>query len=315
MQVRRYAQPATAPSPDAYEESSTRNPASNKDAAQFPFPSKKNPSPYEIMHLPMSADPKDIKQRYYRLALLYHPDSTHPSSSPHHFSLLNRAYKLLSSPHARATYHRTGLGWGSANDVAAGRTGVGGFNRASDEELRRQARARAYSYAYSGNGASSGGGGAGYTGYANGRGGHAYDQARWGEGPDGMGNPNPNGNYTTNTRFIGSLFIISVLFSMIQYNRAINASLWTQELMDAKDVGASQALAEAKQEAALYGRERRERIRRRVRSNEVEREYERRMAEAEARAAGAARFPSVPDDGGLEAEVPNDRVIRDMLKP
>lgn len=63
VQVRRYAQPATAPSPDAYEESSTRNPASNKDAAQFPFPSKKNPSPYEIMHLPMSADPKDIKQR------------------------------------------------------------------------------------------------------------------------------------------------------------------------------------------------------------------------------------------------------------
>lgn len=39
------------------------------------------------------------------------------------------------------------------------------------------------------------------------------------------------------------------------------------------------------------------------------------MAEAEARAAGAARFPSVPDDGGLETEVPNDQVIRDMLKP
>lgn len=94
---------------------------------------------------------------------------------------------------------------------------MGGFNRASDEELRRQARARAYSYTYSGNGASSGGGGAGYAGfagyagYANGRGGHAYDQARWGAGPegaDGMGNPNPNGNYTTNTRFIGSLLII-----------------------------------------------------------------------------------------------------------
>jgi hypothetical protein len=192
----------------------------------------------------------------YRLALLYHPDSTHPSSSPHHFSLLNRAYKLLSSPHARALYHRTGLGWGTAHDVAAGRTGgAGGFNRASDEELRRQARARAYNYAYSGSGSS--GGGAGYAGYANGRGGQSYDQARWGaghEGPDGMGNPNPNGNYTTNTRFIGSLLIVvsispgcdyqgtdfpfqSVLFSLIQYNRAINASLWTQEMLDAKHMG------------------------------------------------------------------------------
>lgn len=61
-QIRRYAQPATAPLPDAFEESNTKRSAST-DAAQFPFPSKKNPSPYEILHLPTTADPKDIKQR------------------------------------------------------------------------------------------------------------------------------------------------------------------------------------------------------------------------------------------------------------
>lgn len=63
MQIRRYAQAATAPSPeDNIDTASTRR-ARNPDAAQYPFPSKKNPSPYEILHLPTSADPKDIKQR------------------------------------------------------------------------------------------------------------------------------------------------------------------------------------------------------------------------------------------------------------
>lgn len=34
-----------------------------------------------------------------------------------------------------------------------------------------------------------------------------------------------------------SMSMQSVLFSMIQYNRAMNASLWTQELLDAKHMG------------------------------------------------------------------------------
>lgn len=44
--------------------------------------------------------------------------------------------------------------------------------------------------------------------------------------------------------------------------------------MEKRRLGASQALAEARQEAALHGRERRERIRRRVREAEVLREIE-----------------------------------------
>ncbi|KAJ9103802.1 hypothetical protein QFC21_002264 [Naganishia friedmannii] len=333
-QFRSYAQPAFMPSPDepSYNESanSGRRASSSihPEATQFPFTKVKNPSPYEVMHLPTTADPKEVKQRYYRLALLYHPDSPHASASPANFSLLNRAYKLLSSPHSRATYHRTGLGWGSANDVLAGRTtdrstGAGGFNRAGDEEMRRQARARAYSYSYpsSSGGSFYSGGGGGGAGYADGRGGASYDQTRWGAGPgDGMGNPNPNGNYTTNTRFIGSLVIL--------YNRALSSSLWTKEMLDAKHIGASQALAEAKHEAALYGRIRRDRIRRAVRAREVEKEYERKVAEAESRevpdaGAGDIYGSGVGGGGGgagavllesLEPEVGNDEVIRGMLK-
>lgn len=44
---------------------------------------------------------------------------------------------------------------------------------------------------------------------------------------------------------------------------------------------ASEALAEARHDARLYGAERRDRIRRYVRSLEVEREYERLMTESD----------------------------------
>jgi curved DNA-binding protein CbpA len=47
----------------------------------------------------------------YRLALLLHPDSSHPSSSPANFATLNRAYKLLSTPSSREDYLRSNFGW------------------------------------------------------------------------------------------------------------------------------------------------------------------------------------------------------------
>jgi hypothetical protein len=62
---------------------------------------------------------------------------------------------------------------------------------------------------------------------------------------------------------------------------------------------ASEALAEARHDAALYGKERRDRIRRYVRSREVEKEYERMMSEAAENTAllhGEAIQPLEPDD-------------------
>ncbi|KAG5643600.1 hypothetical protein DXG03_000608 [Asterophora parasitica] len=40
----------------------------------YPFPSNRNPSPYQIFHLPKNASEADIKQRYYELVRIYHPD-------------------------------------------------------------------------------------------------------------------------------------------------------------------------------------------------------------------------------------------------
>lgn len=68
----------------------------------------------------------------------------------------------------------------------------------------------------------------------------------------------------------------------VQYHRLEMARDSHLELLDRQHLGASQALAEARTEAALYGRERRERIRRKVREREVIEEVER-QAEANQR--------------------------------
>lgn len=90
------------------------------------------PDPFEVLALERSASQAQVKQQCgctrsnprgrtsakhipdYRLALILHPDSTHPSSSPAHFATLNRAYTLLSSPSSRNDYLTFGQGWGSS---------------------------------------------------------------------------------------------------------------------------------------------------------------------------------------------------------
>jgi hypothetical protein len=82
-QRRRYTQPATAPSPDDFhfdQSISRRTPS--PDATQFPFPSKKNPSPYEILHLSTTADPKEIKQRCTFLLSFFDTGSNTSDASP-----------------------------------------------------------------------------------------------------------------------------------------------------------------------------------------------------------------------------------------
>jgi len=90
------------------------------------------------------------------------------------------------------------------------------------------------------------------------------------------------GIYMSHQQFFGALTILAMLFAFVQYNRALSAADNARELVERRHMGASQALAEARREAALYGRERRERIRRIVRGLEVQREYENRLAEAAA---------------------------------
>lgn len=67
----------------------------------------------------------------YKLALLLHPDSSHPSSSPDHFATLNKAYNLLSKQSSRSAFLKTGYGW----DVS---TSSGGTQTWSDSLMRAE---------------------------------------------------------------------------------------------------------------------------------------------------------------------------------
>ncbi|WAQ80848.1 hypothetical protein PtA15_1A186 [Puccinia triticina] len=112
--------------------SSNRNPlaasyasasSSSSSSTSFEFPSSRSPSPFEIFHLPRSASTSQIKERYYELVKVYHPDvatskSNNPPSSAlredeitRRFKLIRDAYELLSSPSRRQRYIRFQEGW------------------------------------------------------------------------------------------------------------------------------------------------------------------------------------------------------------
>lgn len=186
-------------------------PKASRLKEDFPFPTKKNPSPYEVMHLAHTASAAEIKKRYYRLAFLYHPDSSNHSSASEHFAILNKAYKLLSHESSRSLYNRTGIGWTPGSDSSSPSSpSTGGFGW-NDEAMRREARFRNEHQRQST--ASS----PGQTGWGGAdRGGYQYTSARWGHGPQfydasglgeqplGTGTP----KYMSNQRFLGTVFVL-----------------------------------------------------------------------------------------------------------
>ncbi|KAF8468111.1 hypothetical protein DFH94DRAFT_777198 [Russula ochroleuca] len=100
----------------------------------FPFPAHRNPTPYQIFHLPSNASQAEIKARYYELARTFHPDSPAsqalPSSVRHtRFHAVTRAYDIL---RGRSNAH---LGHGFADDVYSA-------------ELARRRRQHAHRHAY-----------------------------------------------------------------------------------------------------------------------------------------------------------------------
>lgn len=189
----------------------TPSPPRHPQAGEYPFPKKPNPTPYEIMHLERTATGAEIKKRYYSLALLYHPDSTHPSSSSENFTTLNKAYKLLSNDHARSLYNRASVGWSAGPDSLANssRRG-GGADPWNDEMMRAEIRRRQGAHHW----------GSPNYGPAAGRGSSHYAHARWGHGGAasgfgaygmGMGEQEMTGGkpiYTSNSRFVGAVFVL-----------------------------------------------------------------------------------------------------------
>jgi DnaJ-class molecular chaperone len=190
------------------------------------------PDPFEVMAIDRSAPQSEVKRQCtsssfcttlqlhttdyadYKLALLLHPDSSHPSSSPEHFAALHRAYTLLSNPSKRNSYIQTGYGWSanSANDSP-------GSTHSYEDRMRAEVRFRArggaaawqrrpYGYGY---GESEGGRGA-FGGFRGGDGKwEPYDTGEF-DTKQGTGEE----RYMTNMQFLGLIAgIVSLSFASL----------------------------------------------------------------------------------------------------
>jgi curved DNA-binding protein CbpA len=89
---------------------------------------------YTTLGVPRSADEKEIKKAYRKLAQQYHPDKNPgDKSAEQRFKEINEAYTVLSDPDKRAKFDRFGAQWeqyaragGRPEDFDWGRWGGGG---------------------------------------------------------------------------------------------------------------------------------------------------------------------------------------------
>lgn len=66
---------------------------------------------YQILGVPKSADEKEIKQAYRRLARKYHPDVNPDKKAEEQFKEINEANDVLSDPAKRKKYDTLGANW------------------------------------------------------------------------------------------------------------------------------------------------------------------------------------------------------------
>jgi curved DNA-binding protein len=85
---------------------------------------------YEVLGVPRTATPKEIKRAYRRLARKHHPDlqpAAEKSTASERFKEINEANEVLSDPEKRAKYDALGPDWKSGMDFSAqpGQPGAG----------------------------------------------------------------------------------------------------------------------------------------------------------------------------------------------
>ncbi|WWC59355.1 uncharacterized protein I303_101907 [Kwoniella dejecticola CBS 10117] len=251
--------------------------SSNVLAETYRFPEKGRlggmPDPFEVMALERGATESEVKQRYYKLALLLHPDSSHPSSSPDHFAILNKAYTLLSTPSSRSAYLKTGYGWSISSQIPSSSGSRPAGDWGMHEEIMRRARGgtsgwerRRYRDSDAGKGA--------WGGFDGSGGWRAFNDQTMNFDHSTSFNGTGEERYMSNPRFLAVLGIVGCAFGWIQYHRLGTATETHRDLLDRQNTDASHALAQARYEAAIHGKTRREQIRRRVRESEIMRELE-----------------------------------------
>ncbi|KQK12410.1 dnaJ homolog subfamily B member 8 [Brachypodium distachyon] len=76
---------------------------------------RRRESPYEVLGLPPSAAPADIKRAYRRLALKYHPDVNKEANAQEKFLRIKHAYNTLMNSESRSKYASSGSGTDSSS--------------------------------------------------------------------------------------------------------------------------------------------------------------------------------------------------------
>jgi len=107
---------------------------------------------YEVLGVPRTATPEDIKSAFRKLARQYHPDVSQETNAEERFKEINEAYAVLSEPDKRAAYDRFGhagvQNTGGVPDFTVDFAdlfeeffgGFGGFGRSSSRRARNAPR-------------------------------------------------------------------------------------------------------------------------------------------------------------------------------
>ena len=85
---------------------------------------------YNILDVPRTADEKEIRQAYRRLARQHHPDvNPGDDDAAERFKSINNAYEVLSDADKRAKYDRYGENWQHADQFEQQRGAGSGFSQ------------------------------------------------------------------------------------------------------------------------------------------------------------------------------------------
>ena len=83
---------------------------------------------YQILGVQRSADEKEIKSAYRRLARKYHPDvNPNDKAAEAKFKEMSEAYEVLSDSDKRQMYDQYGSNWEQAHNFSGQTGGMGDF--------------------------------------------------------------------------------------------------------------------------------------------------------------------------------------------